>query len=138
MMMRIRIPVALAVLTLALTPLHAQDVMEISFRDAATPATTLRLADIGKVWFADDMLQASSLSTPAQISQFALSGISSIKFKNSQTAVRALSAPADDGYTVYDLQGRQMLATRSLSALKTLPRGVYIVRSNNKTVKISI
>lgn len=135
--MKKRKGIVLVLLCLFLLPLHAQDVMEISYKDAGTPATVLSLADIGKLWFADDMLQASSASAPTQVTKASLAGISRITFKNSQTAVQRLNAPAAEGYTVYDLQGRQVLSTRSTSAVQALPRGVYVVRSNNKTIKIS-
>ena len=134
--MKKRKVMALGLLCLLL-PLHAQDVMEISYKEAGTPATVLSLADIGKLWFADDMLQASSVSTPTKVTQAALAGISRITFKNSQTDVQRLNVSAAEGYTVYDLQGRQVLATSSASAVDALPHGIYIVRSNNKTIKIS-
>jgi hypothetical protein len=135
--MKKRKGIVLALLCLFLLPLHAQDVMEISYKDAGTPATVLSLADIGKLWFADDMLQASSASAPTQVTKASLAGISRITFKNSQTAVQRLNVSAAEGYTVYDLQGRQVLATSSASAVDALPHGIYIVRSNNKTIKIS-
>ena len=136
-MMKVKFLMALGVLLLSLTPLHSQDVMEISYKDTSASATTLQLADIGKLWFADDMLQVSSLSAPSQITQLALSGISSIKFKNSQTGVKQPNVMVADDYTVFDLQGRKVLVTRSMSAVNTLPHGIYVVRSNNKTIKIS-
>ncbi len=134
--MKKRKVMALGLLCLLL-PLHAQDVMEISYKEAGTPATVLSLADIGKLWFADDMLQASSASAPTQVTKASLAGISRITFKNSQTAVQRLNVSAAEGYTVYDLQGRQVLTARSMSAVQSLPRGVYVVKSNNKTIKIS-
>ena len=135
--MKKRKGIVLVLLCLFLMPLHAQDAMEISYKDAGTSATVLSLADIGKLWFADGMLQASSASAPTQVTKASLAGISRITFKNSQTAVQRLNAAAAEGYTVYDLQGRQVLSTCSMSAVQALPRGVYVVRSNNKTIKIS-
>ena len=127
----------LVALLASATPLFAQDVIEVSYKDAGSPPTTLQLANIVKMWFADNMMQVSNLSSPTQVTQLNLSNISSIKFKNSQTDVRQLNAQAPESYTIYDLQGRQVLATRSKSAIDTLPHGIYIVRSKNKTIKIS-
>ena len=135
--MKVKFLIALGGLLLSLIPLHAQNVMEISYKDASTPATMLQLTDIGKLWFANEMLQVRGQSAPSQITQLALSGISSIKFKNSQTDVKLPNVMAADDYTVFDLQGRKVLVTRSMSAVNTLPHGVYVVRSNNKTIKIS-
>jgi hypothetical protein len=135
--MKVKFLIAMGVLFLSLLPLHAQDVMEISYKDTSASATTLQLTDIGKLWFADDMLQASSASAPTQVTKASLAGISRITFKNSQTAVQRLNVSAAEGYTVYDLQGRQVLATSSASAVDALPHGIYVVRSNNKTIKIS-
>ena len=130
--------IALGVLLLlSVMPLQAQDMIEISYKNEATPAMTLQLADIGKMWFADDMLQANSVATPTKITKLALADIGSIKFKNSQTDVKRLNVTDAEQYVVYDLQGRQVLVTRSMSAVNALSRGVYVVRSNNKTIKIS-
>lgn len=119
------------------SPLFAQDVIEVSYKDAGAPPTTLPLANIGKMWFADNMMQVSSLTAPTQVTKLDLSKISSIKFKNSQTDVHQMEEQASDCYTVYDLQGRQVLATHSKSAIDTLPHGIYIVKSKTRTVKIS-
>lgn len=135
--MKKRKGIVLVMLCLFLLPLHAQDVMEISHKDAGIPTTVLSLADIGKLWFADGMLQASSVSAPTQVTKASLASISRITFKNSQTAVQRLNASAAEDYTVYDLQGRQVLITRSKSAVQALPRGIYVVKNNNKTIKIS-
>ena len=136
-MMKVKFLIALGGLLLSLVPLHAQDVMEISYKDTSASATTLQLTDIGKLWFADDMLQVRGQSAPSQITQLALSGISSIKFKKSQTDVKRPNATVTDSYTVFDMQGRKVLVARSMSAVNTLPHGIYVVRSNNKTIKIS-
>jgi len=125
-------------LLLSVLPLHAQSVMEISYKDA-TPATTLPLADIGKMWFADNQLQASSVSSPAKITKAALAGISSIKFKNSQTDIKRLNAVDADQCCIYDLQGRVVARGQwsMLNSQWSLPHGIYIIKGNNKTIRIS-
>jgi hypothetical protein len=137
MVKRVRTIILLAVLSLAVAPLYAQNVMEISYKDDTTPATMLTLTDVNRLWFANDMLLSSSKSAPAQLTQLALADIKSIKFKNSQTNIRHANVQTADDYVVFDMQGRQMLSTRAMSEINSLPRGIYIVRSNNKTFKIS-
>lgn len=126
-------------LSLATVVAQAQAQMEFSVEGSAD-TQTVNLSDLGKMWFADSQLQYKLLSTGAT-KTLPLTGKMVIKFKNVSSGIQSAEAAAEDlssGYTVYDMQGRRVLSADSKAALQSLPRGLYIVKSKQRTVKITI
>ncbi len=125
-------------LSLATVVSHAQKQMEFSF-EGSTDTQTVNLSDLGKMWFADSQLQYKLLST-GDTKTLPLTGKMVIKFKDIPSAIQSAESAEDLslGYTVYDMQGRRVLSADSKEALRSLPRGIYIVKSKQRTVKITI
>lgn len=51
------------------------------------------------------------------------------------TGIGSVTAPAEDGYTVYNLQGICVLKTADADALRTLPAGLYIINGRKHVIK---
>jgi hypothetical protein len=94
----------------------------------AVTATDLSIAFTG-----DNLVATSGNETLATLP---LSTLASMEFStDGTTGISQISADQliTDGNTViYDMQGRQMLQGAAL------PKGVYIVKNNNRTLKVNI
>ena len=94
----------------------------------AVTATDLSIAFTG-----DNLVATSGNETLATLP---LSTLASMEFStDGTTGISLISADQliTDGNTViYDMQGRQMLQGAAL------PKGVYIVKNNNRTLKVNI
>lgn len=97
------------------------------------------LATVRDITFTDEGISVNLTSGKSQ--SFDYSSFSELRF--TQSAATGIKGIADDttpkGGEVFDLQGRKVAVltngNRSLSTL-SLPKGIYIVRSGNKSVKV--
>lgn len=119
---------------------NGQRQIEISYTDGSA-AEQVMMADIGRMWLEESSL-AMNIGSPATKYVLPLKEIEKIRFITSSTSVKAVET--EDGLSmvsVYDLQGRQVLTGISAAEvggrLRTLPHGVYIVKSKSKTIKIA-
>lgn len=77
----------------------------------------------------------------SETATFALTDISRMFFSNTKdaTAIADIRTVTDDGKaTVYDLAGRQVAEGRMHDVKAKLPKGVYLVKLNGKTLKVQI
>lgn len=59
--------------------------------------------------------------------------------ENRASAIPSIAADAtNSGLQVTDIQGRTVLKTNNISAIKQLPRGLYIIKSGKRVSKISL
>ena len=122
--------------------LSAGNVIRICYNDGSAP-DTISINDVGKWWFSGENLQMSFLSSPKS-RLFNTSNIRSIKFEKQSSGIHPLIQEPDgvlQNGIVFDLQGRQVKtvqeATDTRTLLQQLPHGVYIIKSRNKTIKVS-
>jgi len=94
----------------------------------AVTATNLTIAFAG-----NNLVATSGNETVATI---ALSELTSMEFSTDGTTgisqINVNQLVTDDNTVIYDMQGRQMLQGAAL------PKGVYIVKNNNRTLKVNI
>lgn len=131
--------IMLSLLMWVCTAANGQRLMEISYTGGSA-SEVFAMSDIGRMWFEEASL-AMNVGSPAVKHVLPLKGIRKIQFTSS-TSVKAVET--EDGTavaSVYDLQGRQVLTGVSAAEvggkLRALPRGVYLVKSKSKTIKIA-
>lgn len=118
---------------------RAQRQIEITYTDG-TATERLAMSDIGRMWF-ESASFVMNVGKPATKRTLPMKGIGQIRFLPSATAVKAVEQGGEMAVaSVYDLQGRKVLTDVSAadvrSMLRGMPRGIYIVKSKSKTVKM--
>lgn len=79
-----------------------------------------------------NMIASSDTETLATI---ALSALATMEFQNTTSGIQTISADTlitDDATVVYDMNGRMMPKEAAL------PKGIYILKNGNKTIKMQI
>ncbi len=109
---------------------HAADYNYLVFTLSDGSTQSISASDLS-ITFSDDNLVATSGSSKVTI---ALTSLTKMEFSNSSTAVEAIEADValDETTEIYDMNGRRMTNGSSLT------RGIYIIKSNGKTKKITI
>jgi len=71
-----------------------------------------------------------------------LASLSKMYFSSTATAIRDINSTDADVLVkgdFYDLQGRKVLAGQAIAtAASQLPKGIYVVRQGNRSIKITI
>ena len=110
------------------------------------PYLTFELTDGAKVSVPVSSLTLSINGTTlkAGSQSFTISNLSKMYFSstdettNGATAIEELTADDLEGKEIYDLNGHKIELQITNYELPKLPRGVYIVKSKNKTCKIVV
>lgn len=110
------------------------------------PYLTFELTDGTKVSVSVSSLTLSVNGTTLKAGSqtFTISNLSKMYFSSSDettggsTAIEELTADDLEGKEVYDLNGHKIELRITNYELPQLPRGVYIVKSKNKTCKIVV
>lgn len=139
----------------------AQTKIVVNFADGRA-AQEFLLEDVGKVVFGAEQLTLGGVAGET-LQAYSLADILSIKFKDLPTAIESpvadtgselrlfcrdgqlqaegLPVDGDAVAAVYDLSGRPVMARRAWSgepiSVSSLPKGVYIFKVNNKTIKFA-
>ncbi|MBQ8065808.1 MAG: hypothetical protein IJ144_04070 [Prevotella sp.] len=123
----------LSVLTLG-TRAADYEYLVFTLNDGTTQAVTaLNLA----ISVDNDNLTVSD-NNGTQLASFVLAELAKMEFSNdggTSTGISTLSADkltTDEATVIYDLNGRQMPRNAQL------PQGVYILKNNNRTIKVQI
>ncbi len=84
------------------------------------------------ITFSDGNLVATSGSTT--LATIALTSLTSMEFSNETTGIDNIesSLTIDDAAAIYDMGGRLMPRNAQL------PKGVYVMKTNNKTIKFQV
>ena len=105
--------------------------------------TAQSLTAVGlKITFSNGNLMATSGTERATI---ALSDLSRMYFSNTKEATAIdnlqmddLQSAADKDIEIYDLQGRRIKGQIGKSSNSQMPKGIYLVKQNNKTKKVQV
>ena len=105
--------------------------------------TAQSLTAVGlKITFSNGNLMATSGTESATI---ALSDLSRMYFSNTKEATAIdnlqmddLQSAADKDIEIYDLQGRRIKGQIGKSSNSQMPKGIYLVKQNNKTKKVQV
>ena len=109
------------------------------------PYLTFELTDGTKVSVSVSSLTLTVNGTTLKAGSqtFTISNLSKMYFSSTDetsdaTAIDELTADDLEGKEIYDLNGHKIELQITSYELPTLPRGVYIVKSKNKTCKIVV
>ena len=113
---------------------------------ASYPYLTFELTDGTKVSVSVSSLTLTVNGTTLKAGSqtFTISNLSKMYFSSADettggsTAIEALTADDLEGKEIYDLNGHKIELQITNYELPKLPRGVYIVKSKNKTCKIVV
>ena len=123
----------IALVTLLAMPAFGQDLL---IRDKDGNEQSLNLDNLRKLTFEQGNLVATLNDGSA--TSYILSSISKMLFSDN-TAVEGIATDGSLPVSVYDLSGRIVVkdsAASTESIIEDLPKGIYLLRTGSKTIKI--
>jgi len=123
----------IALVTLLAMPAFGQDLL---IRDKDGNEQSLNLDNLRKLTFEQGNLVATLNDGSA--TSYILSSISKMLFSDN-TAVEGIATDGSLPVSVYDLSGRIVVkdnAASTESIIEDLPKGIYLLRTGGKTIKI--
>lgn len=123
----------IALVTLLAMPAFSQDLL---IRDKDGNEQSLNLDNLRKLTFEQGNLVATLNDGSA--TSYILSSISKMLFSDN-TAVEGIATDGSLPVSVYDLSGRIVVkdnAASTESIIEDLPKGIYLLRTGGKTIKI--
>ena len=123
----------ITLVTLLAMPAFSQDLL---IRDKDGNEQSLNLDNLRKLTFEQGNLVATLNDGSA--TSYILSSISKMLFSDN-TAVEGITADAVLPVSVYDLSGKVIVNSSSASpeaVMDDLPRGIYLLRTGGKTIKL--
>ena len=99
--------------------------------------TTVLFSDMPEFTYTDGYVTLQS-NNPSTTLSWLIDDLQKLTFGDASTGIRDVKATGldilSDNLTVYDLNGR--LVKRNVKSLSELPKGVYIVKDGNVTIKV--
>ena len=123
----------ITLVTLLAMPAFSQDLL---IRDKDGNEQSLNLDNLRKLTFEQGNLVATLYDGSA--TSYILSSISKMLFSDN-TAVEGIASDATLPVSVYDLSGRVIVSESSASpeaVMEDLPKGIYLLRTGGKTIKL--
>lgn len=99
--------------------------------------TTVLFSDMPEFTYTDGYVTLQS-NNPSTTLSWLIDDLQKLTFGDASTGIRDIKVDGldilSDNLTVYDLNGR--LVKRNVKSLSELPKGVYIVKDGNVTIKV--
>ena len=132
----VRAAVALLLTLLSSTGAWADDAKIIVWLNDGNKSEVL-FAEMPELTYADGYVSITS-NRPSTTLSWPIENLQKLTFENTSTAIRDVRATGLDllseKFDAYDLSGR--MVKKQIKSLSELPRGVYIVKDGNVTIKV--